>query len=82
MDVAEFDYELPEELIAQEPLPERDASRLLVLPRRSGPPQHRAIRDLPQLLRAGDLLVVNDARVIPARGCCLCRMEVRHADKR
>jgi S-adenosylmethionine:tRNA ribosyltransferase-isomerase len=67
VDLAEFDYELPEELIAQAPLPERDASRLLVLPRRSGPPQHRAIRDLPQLLRAGDLLVVNDARVIPAR---------------
>ena len=67
MDVAEFDYELPEELIAQAPLPERDASRLLVLPRRSGNPQHRTIRDLPELLRAGDLLVVNDARVIPAR---------------
>ena len=67
MDVAEFDYELPEELIAQAPLPERDASRLLVLPRRSGHLQHRAIRDLPELLRAGDLLVVNDARVIPAR---------------
>ena len=67
MDVAEFDYELPEELIAQAPLPERDASRLLVLPRRSGHPQHRTIRDLPELLRAGDLLVVNDARVIPAR---------------
>ncbi|OLD07759.1 MAG: tRNA preQ1(34) S-adenosylmethionine ribosyltransferase-isomerase QueA [Deltaproteobacteria bacterium 13_1_20CM_2_69_21] len=67
MDVADFDYELPEELIAQAPLPERDASRLLVLPRRSGHLQHRAIRDLPELLRAGDLLVVNDARVIPAR---------------
>jgi len=67
VDVAEFDYELPEELIAQAPLPERDASRLLVLPRRSGHPQHRTIRDLPELLRAGDLLVVNDARVIPAR---------------
>jgi S-adenosylmethionine:tRNA ribosyltransferase-isomerase len=67
VDVSEFDYELPEELIAQAPLPERDASRLLVLPRRSGPPQHRAIRELPQLLHAGDLLVVNDARVIPAR---------------
>ena len=67
MDVADFDYELPEELIAQAPLQERDASRLLVLPRHSGHLQHRAIRDLPGLLRAGDLLVVNDARVIPAR---------------
>ena len=67
MDVAEFDYELPEGLIAQAPLPERDASRLLVLPRRSGPVRHLGIRDLPALLRPGDLLVVNDARVIPAR---------------
>ena len=67
MDVEEFDYPLPEGLIAQEPLPERDASRLLVLPRSGGPAQHRFVRDLPDLLREGDLLVVNDARVIPAR---------------
>jgi S-adenosylmethionine:tRNA ribosyltransferase-isomerase len=67
MDVAEFDYQLPEELIAQAPLPERDASRLLVLPRSGDPLQHRMVRDLPSLLRAGDLLVANDARVIPAR---------------
>ena len=67
MDVAEFEYELPAELIAQEPLPERDASRLLVLPREQGEPQHRMMRELPALLRAGDVLVVNDARVIPAR---------------
>ncbi len=67
MDVADFDYELPEELIAQAPLPERDASRLLVLPRREGEIQHRSVRDLPLLLTPGDLLVANDARVIPAR---------------
>ena len=67
MDVAEFDYELPRELIAQEPLPERDASRLLVLPRERGEPEHRMVRELPALLRSGDVLVVNDARVIPAR---------------
>jgi S-adenosylmethionine:tRNA ribosyltransferase-isomerase len=67
MDVEEFDYPLPEELIAQEPLAERDASRLLMLPRRSGPVRHAMVRDLPELLRAGDVLVVNDARVIPAR---------------
>ena len=67
VDVAAFDFELPPELIAQEPLPERDASRLLVLPRSSGEVQHRAVRELPRLLRRGDLLVVNDARVIPAR---------------
>jgi len=67
MDVAAFDYELPGELIAKAPLPERDASRLLVVPRSEGAPEHRAVRDLPDLLREGDLLVVNDAKVIPAR---------------
>jgi S-adenosylmethionine:tRNA ribosyltransferase-isomerase len=67
MDVAAFDYDLPEDLIAKAPLPERDASRLLVLPRREGAFVHRSVRDLPGLLRPGDLLVVNDAKVIPAR---------------
>lgn len=67
MDVEEFDYELPHELIAQEPLPERDAARLLVLPRDQGEPEHRMVRDLPALLRPGDVMVVNDAKVIPAR---------------
>src|SRR5438067_6369185 len=67
MDVAAFDYELPEDLIAKVPLAERDASRLLVLPRTEGAPEHRSVRDLPDLLREGDLLVVNDVKVIPAR---------------
>ena len=67
MDLAEFDYQLPEDLIAQGPLPERDASRLLVLPRRSGSIDHRLVRELPGLLAPGDVMVVNDARVIPAR---------------
>ena len=67
MDVREFDFELPEELIAQAPLPERDASRLLVVPRGDGPLLHMGVRDLPALLRTGDLMVANDARVIPAR---------------
>jgi S-adenosylmethionine:tRNA ribosyltransferase-isomerase len=67
MEVAEFDYPLPVELIAQEPLPERDASRLLYVPRSSGELVHTAVRELPRLLQAGDVLVANDARVIPAR---------------
>jgi S-adenosylmethionine:tRNA ribosyltransferase-isomerase len=67
VDLAEFDYELPEDLIAQGPLPERDASRLLVLPRRSGSMDHRLVRELPGLLAPGDVMVVNDTRVIPAR---------------
>src|SRR3954447_2094523 len=67
MDVAAFDYDLPEDLIAKNPLPERDASRLLVLPRREGAAVHSSVRELPGLLREGDLLVVNDAKVIPAR---------------
>lgn len=62
-----FDYDLPESLIAQEPLPERSASRLMVVERASGTPSHRAFRDLPSLLEAGDVLVLNRSRVIPAR---------------
>mgnify|MGYP001580564530 CR=1 FL=1 len=67
MDIAEFDYELPPEAIAQEPLPERDASRLLVLDRQTGRLRHQRFCDLPELLEPGDLLVVNRSRVFPAR---------------
>lgn len=63
----DFDYALPEALIAQEPATPRDASRLLVLPRDGRPPVHRAFRDLPELLEPGDCLVLNDSRVAPAR---------------
>lgn len=65
--IEEFDYELPQELIAQEPLLDRSGSRLLVLDKDSGSVTHRMFRDLPTLLEPGDLLVVNDSRVIPAR---------------
>jgi len=65
--LADFDYSLPPERIAQEPLPERDASRLLVLDRASGARAHHGFRDLPDLLSPGDLLVVNRSRVFPAR---------------
>lgn len=64
---ADFAYELPEELIAQTPLPERSASRLLVLDGRTGAVTDGSIRDLPQLLRPHDLLVFNDTRVVAAR---------------
>ena len=67
MKKSEFHYELPPELIAQAPLPERSASRLLVVPPGDGPFADRGIRDLPELLQPGDLLVFNDTRVIPAR---------------
>jgi S-adenosylmethionine:tRNA ribosyltransferase-isomerase len=66
MKLSDFDYPLPEELIAQEPVTPRDASRLLVLPP-AGPPDHRAFADLDALLAPGDLLVFNDTKVIPAR---------------
>jgi S-adenosylmethionine:tRNA ribosyltransferase-isomerase len=66
LDVAELDYDLPPGLVAQAPLPERDASRLLVLDRCSGAVRHAAITDLPSLVPPS-LLVVNDTRVIPAR---------------
>lgn len=65
--VSRYDYQLPDELIAKEPLSQRDASRLLVLDRSTGEVQHRGIRDLADLLRPGDCLVLNDTRVLPAR---------------
>jgi S-adenosylmethionine:tRNA ribosyltransferase-isomerase len=64
---ADFDYFLPDNLIAQHPAPDRDRSRLLVFPRPTGPLTHRQFRDLPEFLREGDLLVLNNSRVIPAR---------------
>jgi S-adenosylmethionine:tRNA ribosyltransferase-isomerase len=64
--IAQFDYPLPEELVAQEPLEPRDASRLLVVPR-EGTFEHLVFRDLADRLQPGDLLVLNDTRVIPAR---------------
>jgi S-adenosylmethionine:tRNA ribosyltransferase-isomerase len=67
VDTAEFDYALPQERIAQEPLPQRDAARLLVDVGAGDPPEHRSVRDLPDLLEPGDLLVVNTSRVLPAR---------------
>ena len=67
MRIEDFDYHLPEEAIAQEPLAERDASRLLVLDRRQAQLRHQVFRDLPDILQAGDLLVVNRTRVFPAR---------------
>ena len=62
-----YDYDLPEDLIAKEPLATRDAARLMVLDRRLGTIAHRQIRDLPELLRTGDCLVLNNSRVLPAR---------------
>jgi S-adenosylmethionine:tRNA ribosyltransferase-isomerase len=66
MDVAEFDFELPEDLIALRPAQPRDAARMLVV-RADGGIEHAQVRDLPRYLRSGDGLVVNDTRVIPAR---------------
>jgi S-adenosylmethionine:tRNA ribosyltransferase-isomerase len=67
MDISAFDYHLPPEAIAQEPSPQRDASRLLRLDRAAGRVAHHVFRDLPELLAPGDLLVVNRSRVFPAR---------------
>jgi S-adenosylmethionine:tRNA ribosyltransferase-isomerase len=67
LDVADFDFNLPDELIAQQPAAERGGSRLLVLDRQSGHVAHHRFSDLPSLLRRGDVLVVNDTRVFPAR---------------
>lgn len=65
--VERFDYELPPELIARQPAEPRDASRLLVVSRDDGSLSDRVFRELPSLLRPGDLIVINDTRVMPAR---------------
>jgi S-adenosylmethionine:tRNA ribosyltransferase-isomerase len=67
MKISDFDFDLPEALIAQAPLPERSGARLLVVDGAAGTWRDGAVHDLPTLLRAGDLLVFNDTRVIPAR---------------
>jgi S-adenosylmethionine:tRNA ribosyltransferase-isomerase len=64
--LSEFDYELPDHRIAQTPVEPRDSARLLV-DRGADPPEHRVVSDLPELLSDGDLLVVNETRVLPAR---------------
>jgi S-adenosylmethionine:tRNA ribosyltransferase-isomerase len=67
MFVSDFDYDLPQELIAQQPPTVRGTSRMMTLDRRSGVHADRSFADLPELLQPGDLLVLNDSRVIPAR---------------
>jgi S-adenosylmethionine:tRNA ribosyltransferase-isomerase len=66
-DLDAYDYDLPRHLIAQEPLANRADARLLVVDRSSGSLAHSYVRDLPQILRPGDLLVLNDTKVVPAR---------------
>ncbi len=67
MDSSELDYDLPADLIAQQPADPRDSSRLLVFDRATGEVRHRRFRELPEELTRGELAVVNDSRVIPAR---------------
>ena len=67
MKTSDFDFELPEELIAQTPLERRDASRLLTLDKYTGETGHHHFYELPRFLRPGDCLVLNDSRVLPAR---------------
>jgi len=67
MKTSDFYYELPQELIAQEPLEDRSSSRLLVFDRKSGKIEHRIFRDIKEYLKPGDCLVLNDTRVMPAR---------------
>src|SRR6266550_2386716 len=67
MDISDFDYQLPDELIAQQPLPQRDASRMLILDRATQSWRDSYFKDLPSEISAGDVLVVNNTRVFPAR---------------
>src|SRR3954449_12653571 len=65
--ISDFDYDLPEELIAQEPLADRSASRMLAVDRSRGAFEDRAFVDFPAFLRPGDVVVLNNTRVFPAR---------------
>ena len=67
MKTSDFQYDLPEELIAQTPITPRDASRMLVCNRENTQRQHAIFRELPDFLRAGDVMVINQTKVIPAR---------------
>ena len=67
MDVKDFDYDLPEELIAQDPLEDRSSSRLMVLDKKTGDIEHKIFRDVVDYLQPGDCLVLNNTKVIPAR---------------
>lgn len=67
MNVSDFNFELPQELIAQDPLEDRSSSRLLVLDKNTGEIEHRGFRDIVSYLKKGDCLVINDTKVIPAR---------------
>ena len=67
MNVNDFDYDLPQELIAQDPLEDRSSSRLLVLHRETGELEHRIFHDIGEYLNPGDCLVINNTKVIPAR---------------
>ena len=67
MKTSDFDYDLPQELIAQEPAPVRDACRMLVMDRETGAIEDRIFRDIIDYLGPGDLLVANETRVLPAR---------------
>ena len=67
MDVSDFDFDLPPELIAQEPPADRGAARLMSVDRSHGSMVHTHVAELPGLLRGGDLVVVNNTRVFPAR---------------
>jgi len=65
--LSDYDFELPRELVAVRPLPDRAGSRMMVVDRTAGTLTHRAFRDLPEFVRPGDMLVLNNSRVIPAR---------------
>src|SRR6476469_1487146 len=65
--LSDYDFDLPPELIASRPLPERDASRMMVLDRAAQRIEHRAFRDLPEFVRPDDIFVLNNTRVLAAR---------------
>ena len=77
MDLKDFNYDLPEELIAQDPLEDRSSSRLMVLHKDTGRIEHKIFRDIIDYLNPGDCLVINDTKVIPARLWALRKIRVQ-----
>ena len=82
MKVTEFDYELPEELIAQTPIKKRDESRLMVLNRKEQTIEHKIFKDIIDYLKPGDVLVRNNTKVIPARPVSYTHLDVYKRQKR
>lgn len=81
MKTSDFYFDLPQELIAQDPLEDRSASRLLVLDKKTGAMEHRHFYNIVDYLQPGDCLVINNTKVIPGTGFTACGKEPEHSSR-